>query len=178
MSKPCSLRMRRFAGLRSFETPGDKGLFPGLKGTCNVLKSGGKNSSRGKSRRGPRCRMVWVFKGTSCLVTKRVMSRVWYYSCTTLLLVYASVAITTSNTPVPVRLGRPSTMHPDGVRRSSKSPNSVASERKAAVVSYDAFRSGDGFIEIPLRLNGLYPPSNVYPPSVTVLICHTRIHTM
>lgn len=81
MSKPCSLRMRRFAGLRSFETPGDKGLFPGLEGTCRVLRSGGKNSSRGNSWRGSRCRMVWVFKVTSCLVTKRVMSRVWHYSC-------------------------------------------------------------------------------------------------
>jgi hypothetical protein len=44
---------------------------------------------------------------------------------------------------------------PDGVDKSSKSPYNVASERKAAVVSYDAFKRGEGLLERPLRLNGL-----------------------
>ena len=46
-----------------------------------------------------------------------------------------SVSITTSNAPVPVVLGLPRIILPEGVVRSSKSPNSVASERNAAVVS-------------------------------------------
>ena len=53
-------------------------------------------------------------------------------------------------------------MFPDGVVRSSKSPWRVASDKNAAVVSYDALSSGDGFVDIPFRLKGLYPPSNVY----------------
>jgi hypothetical protein len=32
---------------------------------------------------------------------------------------------------------------------------------KLAVVSNDALSSGDELLEIPFRLNGLYPPSNV-----------------
>lgn len=75
--------------------------------------------------------------------------------------VAVAAGITTSNTPVPVALGRPKTMLPDGVVKSSKSPNNVASDKNAAVVSYDAFKNGDGFVDMPLRLNGLYPPSNV-----------------
>jgi hypothetical protein len=71
----------------------------------------------------------------------------------------------TSNAPVPVVLGRPRTMLPDGVVSSSKSPCSAASDKKLAVVSYDAFSSGDECVAMPLRLNGLYPPSNVYCPS-------------
>ena len=46
-----------------------------------------------------------------------------------------SVSITTSNVPVPVALGFPKIILPEGVVRSSKSPNSVASEMNAAVVS-------------------------------------------
>jgi hypothetical protein len=69
--------------------------------------------------------------------------------------------VITSNAPVPIALGRPRTMLPDGVVSSSKSPCSAASEMNAAVVSYDALRSGDECVEIPFRLNGLYPPSNV-----------------
>lgn len=46
-----------------------------------------------------------------------------------------SAAITTSNTPVPVAFGRPRTMFPDGLVRSSKSPYNVASDKNAAVVS-------------------------------------------
>ena len=57
MSKPCSLTMRRFAGLRSFWTPGDRGLFPGLEGTCRLLGSDGKKSSSGNSCNGPGRRM-------------------------------------------------------------------------------------------------------------------------
>ena len=45
------------------------------------------------------------------------------------------MSITTSNTPVPVALGLPRIILPEGVVRSSKSPNSVASEINAAVVS-------------------------------------------
>lgn len=63
--------------------------------------------------------------------------------------------MTTSKAPVPVKFKRPATMLPDGVLRSSKSPCNVASERKEAVVSYDALRSGEGLVEIPDRLNGL-----------------------
>lgn len=63
--------------------------------------------------------------------------------------------ITMSNTPVPVRFRRPITMFPEGVVRSSKSPCRVASDRNAAVVSYDALSKGDGFVESPLRLKGL-----------------------
>ena len=66
-----------------------------------------------------------------------------------------STGITTSKTPVPVKFSLPATMFPDGVVRSSKSPCSVASEMKEAVVSYDAFRRGDGFVEMPERLKGL-----------------------
>ena len=73
-----------------------------------------------------------------------------------------STDMTTSKTPVPVWLSLPMTMFPDGVVRSSKSPWRVASEKNAAVVSYDALSSGDGFVDIPFRLKGLYPPSNVY----------------
>ncbi len=62
---------------------------------------------------------------------------------------------TTSNTPVPVRFGLPNTILPDGLDRSSKSPYKVASDKKAAVVSYEALSSGDGFVEMPFRLNGL-----------------------
>jgi hypothetical protein len=69
--------------------------------------------------------------------------------------------MTTSNTPVPVKFNRPATIFPDGVVRSSKSPCNVASDRKDAVVSYDALSNGDGLVDIPDRLNGLYPPSNV-----------------
>lgn len=72
-----------------------------------------------------------------------------------------STGMTTSKTPVPVRFSLPATMFPDGVVRSSKSPCRVASEINEAVVSYDALRSGDGLVEIPDRLKGLYPPSNV-----------------
>lgn len=46
-------------------------------------------------------------------------------------------------------------MFPDGVLKSSKSPYSVASDKKDIVVSYDALSSGEGFVEMPLRLNGL-----------------------
>jgi hypothetical protein len=46
-------------------------------------------------------------------------------------------------------------MFPDGVVRSSKSPYRVASDRNAAVISYDALRSGEGLLEIPCRLKGL-----------------------
>lgn len=46
-----------------------------------------------------------------------------------------STGITMSKAPVPVRLSLPMTMFPDGVVRSSKSPCSVASDKKAAVVS-------------------------------------------
>lgn len=60
-----------------------------------------------------------------------------------------------SNTPVPVRFRRPITMFPEGVVRSSKSPCKVASDRNAAVVSYDALSNGDGLEESPLRLKGL-----------------------
>lgn len=70
--------------------------------------------------------------------------------------------ITISNTPVPVRFSLPITILPDGVDRSSKSPCSVASERNAAVVSYDALSRGDGFVDMPFLLKGLYPPSKVY----------------
>ena len=49
-------------------------------------------------------------------------------------LVY-DTAITTSKAPVPVGIGRPITMFPDGEVRSSKSPYKVASDRNAAVVS-------------------------------------------
>lgn len=42
-----------------------------------------------------------------------------------------------------------------GLDRSSKSPKSVASDRKAAVVSNEALRSGEDREEIPVRLNGL-----------------------
>lgn len=66
---------------------------------------------------------------------------------------------------MPVKLGRPITTLPEGVVKSSKSPCSVASPRKAAVVSYDALRSGEGFDEMPERLKGLYPPSKVCPKS-------------
>ena len=66
-----------------------------------------------------------------------------------------STGMTTSKTPVPVRLSLPTTMFPDGVVRSSKSPCRVASEMKDAVVSYDALRRGEGLVEIPDRLNGL-----------------------
>lgn len=66
-----------------------------------------------------------------------------------------SVRVTTSNTPVPHIDGLPITILPDGDVRSSKSPCSVASERKAAVVSYEAFSNGELFVEMPLRLNGL-----------------------
>lgn len=60
-----------------------------------------------------------------------------------------------SKTPVPLLLGAPMTMLAEGLRRSSKSPWSVASDKKAAVVSKDAFSSGDDFVAIPVRLNGL-----------------------
>lgn len=73
-----------------------------------------------------------------------------------------TVGMTTSNTPVPVRFNLPITMFPEGVVKSSKSPFSAASDKKAAVVSYEAFSNGDGFVEIPRRLKGLYPPSKVY----------------
>lgn len=68
---------------------------------------------------------------------------------------YAAMGITTSNTPVPVKIGRPTTMLLDGVVRSSKSPCSVASDKNAVVVSYEAFRSGDGLVESPFLLKGL-----------------------
>jgi hypothetical protein len=44
----------------------------------------------------------------------------------------------------------------------------VASDKKAAVVSYDALRSGEALDEIPLRLKGLYPPSKVYSRKVNL----------
>ena len=86
-------------------------------------------------------------------VTAPNRSHDWAADCT---------GITTSNTPVPVKFSLPTTMFPDGVLRSSKSPCRVASEMKVAVVSYDAFKSCEGLVEIPDRLKGLYPPSNVY----------------
>jgi hypothetical protein len=66
-----------------------------------------------------------------------------------------------SNAPVPVELGLPTTMFPEGDVRLSKSPYSVASEMKEPVVSNDAFSNGEELVEIPFRLKGLYPPSNV-----------------
>ena len=101
------------------------------------------------------------------LCHRRVMSRVsnlinWLIN--KLMAIYGvllSVSITTSNAPVPVALGLPRIILPEGVVRSSKSPNSVASEINAAVVSKEALSKGDEFVEIPLRLKGLYPPSNV-----------------
>lgn len=65
------------------------------------------------------------------------------------------MGITTSNTPVPVTMGRPTTRLLEGVVKSSKSPYRVASDKKAVVVSYDALRSGDGLVERPFLLNGL-----------------------
>jgi hypothetical protein len=73
-----------------------------------------------------------------------------------------TMGVLTSNTPVPVGLGRPNTIFPDGEVKSSKSPYRAASFKKAAVVSYDALSRGEELVEIPLRLNGLYPPSKVY----------------
>jgi hypothetical protein len=64
-----------------------------------------------------------------------------------------------SNTPVPLLLGAPITKLALGLRKSSKSPCSVASDRKAAVVSKDALRSGEDLEAIPVRLKGLKPPS-------------------
>ena len=98
---------------------------------------------------------------TSCYVT--LVSRPFALSTTTstchdsvdISLSSSSTGITTSNTPVPHRIGRPNTKFPDGVLRSSKSPYSVASERNAPVVSNEAFNRGDGCTLIPLRLNGL-----------------------
>jgi hypothetical protein len=52
-------------------------------------------------------------------------------------------------------------MLPDGLERLSKSPYNVASEMKLAVVSNEAFSSGDELVEMPFRLKGLYPPSKV-----------------
>jgi hypothetical protein len=57
--------------------------------------------------------------------------------------------------PVPLCVGRPSTIFPDGLVRSSKSPCSVASDKNAAVVSNDALSSGELCVEMPRRLNGL-----------------------
>lgn len=50
---------------------------------------------------------------------------------------------TTSNAPVPLRAGLPTMMFPEGVVRLSKSPCNVASDKNAAVVSYDALSSGE-----------------------------------
>ena len=100
--------------------------------------------------------MGHLITNTYLILTPRVaLSWAYFY--------YARVpaSINTPNAPVPVALGRPNTMFPDGVLRSSKSPCNVASPRNAIVVSYDALSSGDGFVEMPLRLKGLYPPSNV-----------------
>lgn len=72
-----------------------------------------------------------------------------------------TTGVRTSKTPVPLDPGFPRTMLELGLLRSSKSPWRVASERKAAVVSNEALRSGDDFDEIPVRLKGLYPPSCV-----------------
>jgi len=72
------------------------------------------------------------------------------------------IGITTSNEAVPLFDGRPSTILPDGEVKSSKSPYNAASEINDAVVSKEAFSNGELFVEIPFRLNGLYPPSNVW----------------
>lgn len=76
-------------------------------------------------------------------------------------VLFGATGITTSNTPVPVKLSLPATMFPEGDLRSSKSPCKVASERNAAVVSKEALRRGEELVAMPERLNGLYPPSNV-----------------
>lgn len=60
-----------------------------------------------------------------------------------------------SNTPVPLLLGAPITMFAEGLRKSSKSPCRVASDRNAAVVSKEALSSGDDLVAIPVRLKGL-----------------------
>jgi hypothetical protein len=73
-----------------------------------------------------------------------------------------------SNAPVPVELGLPTTIFPEGDVRLSKSPYSVASEMKEPVVSNDAFSSGEELVEIPFRLKGLYPPSNVWEPMISI----------
>lgn len=66
-----------------------------------------------------------------------------------------------SKTPVPLELGFPRTIFAAGDRKSSKSPCKVASDKKATVVSNDAFSSGEDLAEIPVRLNGLYAPACV-----------------
>jgi hypothetical protein len=69
--------------------------------------------------------------------------------------------MTTSKEPVPPFEGRPKTILPDGEVKSSKSPYRAASDINEAVVSKDAFSNGELLVEIPLRLNGLKPPSKV-----------------
>jgi hypothetical protein len=44
----------------------------------------------------------------------------------------------------------------------SKSPRRAASATKLAVVSKEALRKGEELFERPVRLKGLYPPSDVY----------------
>lgn len=60
-----------------------------------------------------------------------------------------------SKVPVPTFGGWPMTMLADGLFRSSKSPYSAASVRKAAVVSYEALSRGETWLARPVRLNGL-----------------------
>lgn len=67
-----------------------------------------------------------------------------------------------SNDPVPLVLGLPMTILAAGLDKSSKSPCSTASDRNCTVVSNEAFSSGDDLFEIPVRLNGLYPPACVW----------------
>jgi hypothetical protein len=57
--------------------------------------------------------------------------------------------------PVPVFAGLPITTLALGLVKSSKSPKRVASDKKPAVVSKDAFRKGDGEFAMPVRLKGL-----------------------
>ena len=66
-----------------------------------------------------------------------------------------------SNAPVPLVLGLPMTIFAAGLDKSSKSPWSTASDKNATVVSKDALSRGDDLFEIPVRLNGLYPPACV-----------------
>lgn len=67
----------------------------------------------------------------------------------------ASTGTAISKMPVPVCAILPSTMLALGLVKSSKSPKSVASEMKPAVVSKEALRNGEGELAMPVRLKGL-----------------------
>ena len=73
----------------------------------------------------------------------------------------ASTTLRTAKAPVPLSGVLPTTILAEGPTMLSKSPRRAASATKLAVVSKEALRKGEELFERPVRLKGLYPPSDV-----------------